>query len=661
MRFISLFLLFAGTLWLGHGNAPAQGFVHASGLYIADGSNNQIILRGMGLGGWLVPEGYMIGTSSFANSPTEFKNAVAALVGDANAEIFFTNYRANYVKRKDIDSLARWGFNSVRLPMHYGLLTSAPGVYVESGFATIDSLLDWCKANRMYLILDLHCAPGGQNSGNISDYQGPPSLWESATYQTWTTQLWKTLAARYVNEPWIGGYDLLNETAWSFPSGNKPLRDLLVRITDSIRAVDRNHMIFAEGNWYATDFSGLAPAWDANMAWSFHKYWNTNDYNAFVSFLNLRADTQRPLWLGESGENSNQWFSDAITLSEFYKIGWSWWTLKKIESTSCPLSVTKSPAYDALLRYWNGQAPKPSVADAMNALNGQAALLDASLCTRRPDFINALFGTPTPNQRKPYADNVIPGPVHAVDYDMGKNQIAYADVDFQNTGGNGGPAYNTGGTYRNDGVDIERCSDPGSNGYSVGWTSAGEFLTYTVRVEKAGSYNISVRAASANSGGSIALVWDGGETLPLAIPGTGGWQNWQTVNLGNYSLDAGTHDFQVKFISGGYNLGRTIFTLIATDVPAASVGSPLIFGLEQNYPNPFNPSTVIRFTLPAAGLIRLTVCDLLGRVVATPAEGRFDAGLHEVTFDASGLSSGIYICRLQGGGTSLTRTMTLVK
>jgi endoglucanase len=248
----------------------------------------------------------MLLTSGFANSPTEIRSTIENLVGTSNADQLDALYRARFVQRKDIDSLARWGFNSVRLPMHFNLLSSSPGVYLEEGFTRIDSLLNWCAANQLYLILDLHCAPGGQNSINISDYQGFPSLWESPDFQTWTAEIWKTIAARYASRPWIGGFDILNETAWSFSGGNTPLRNLLVRITDGIRTVDRNHLIFAEGNRYATDFSNLTPAWDANMAWSFHKYWNTNDYAAFQSFLNLCANTNTPLWMGESGENANQ-------------------------------------------------------------------------------------------------------------------------------------------------------------------------------------------------------------------------------------------------------------------------------------------------------------------------------------------------------------------
>jgi len=640
--------------------AHGQGYLHSAGTYILTGGNRPITLRGMGLGGWLVPEGYMIGTSSFANSPTAFRNIVTSLVGEANAALFFEAYRRSYIQRKDIDSLAHWGFNSVRLPMHYGVLSSAPGVYREEGFVLIDSLLRWCAADSLYLILDMHCAPGGQNSDNISDYQGYPSLWESAEYQQWTAEIWKTLAARYASDAWIGGYDLLNETAWSFSSGNGPLRALLVRITDSIRTVDRNHMIFAEGNWYATDFSGLTPAWDNNMAWSFHKYWNVNDYSAISGYVNLRNSTARPLWLGESGENSNQWFGDCIGMLELNNIGWSWWTHKKIESISCPLSARRAPGYDALLEYWSGQGPQPTVEAAMSGLLAQAALLDADSCTLHPDFLNALFGSPAPNQRRPFAPNAIPGVLYAVNYDMGRNGVAYNDAEYQNTDGVGGPAYNSGYAFRNDGVDIEKGSDLLGNGFDVGWVSAGEFLAFTVQVETAGMYSIAMRTASSAGGGSLKMVWDRGETSPLSVPSTGGWQNWQTVNLGAYTLDAGTHDFQVHCVTAGYNLSRIAFTLIA-----AGVGEegrvPAAFRLSQNYPNPFNPTTQIGYSVREACHVRLAVYDLLGRLVALLVDERKGPGEYTVRFDAEGLAGGVYVCRMEAGSFAGTRAMVFVK
>jgi hypothetical protein len=660
-RYVLLTILFALILPLCPSLAHADGHLHASGIYIVDGSGTKILLRGMGLGGWLVPEGYMLQTSGFANSPTEIRNAVVNVVGAANADTFFARYRSTFVQRKDIDSLARWGFNSVRLPMHYNLLTSAPGVYLASGFATIDSLLSWCEANRLYLILDLHCASGGQNSGNISDYQGFPSLWESADLQQWTAELWKYIAARYATRTWIGGYDLLNETAWTFAGGNKPLRDLLVRITDSIRTVDQNHMVFAEGNWYATDFSGLTPAWDTNMAWSFHKYWNPNDYAAFQGYLTLRSNTNTPLWMGESGENSNQWFTNAIQLMEGYQIGWSWWTLKKIETISAPLSVKKHAGFDALLKYWSGTGPKPTETAAMNALLAQAQLFDAGLCVFHPDMLHAMLVQTRTVARTPWNANTIPGTIFAADYDMGHAGQAYLDADFENTGGSSGSAYNSGWSYRNDGVDIEACSDAGGNGFDVGWTSAGEFLGYTVNVVTTGTYTARARVASGGPGGSIKLSVDGSDvTTPVSVPATGGWQTWQTVTSPSFTLAAGRHDLRIHFLTANVNLNRVEFVLQGTAVDDAP-SMPTQFRLDQNYPNPFNPNSDIGYQTAELTNVRLVVYDILGQEVAVLVNERKAPGSYQVRFEASLFPSGTYYCTMTAGSFRSTRRMTLLK
>jgi hypothetical protein len=84
-----------------------------------------------------------------------------------------------------------------------------------------------------------------------------------------------------------------------------------------------------KGNGYANDFSGLTPPWDANMVYSPHKYWTYNDTASIQWVLDIRAQQNVPLWLGESGENSNVWFTEAINLLEDNDIGWAWWPLEK--------------------------------------------------------------------------------------------------------------------------------------------------------------------------------------------------------------------------------------------------------------------------------------------------------------------------------------------
>lgn len=88
---------------------------------------------------------------------------------------------------------------------------------------------------------------------------------------------------------------------------------------------------------------------------------------------------------------------------------------------------------------------------------------------------------------------------------------------------------------------------------------------------------------------------------------------------------------------------------ISLDGVTSAIGAkvPATFVMHQNFPNPFNPATIIRFELPAASFVRLTVHDMLGRTVATLVNAPTPAGSHEVTFDAAGLASGTYIYRMQ--------------
>ena len=566
----------------------AQGFLKADGKKIINGNSEEVILRGMGLGGWMLQEGYMIKTTGFANTQHEFKEKIAALIGQQGMEDFYEAWLANHVREIDIDSLAAWGFNSVRLPMHYNLFTlpiedeSVVGeqTWLEKGFDLTDSLLKWCEKNQIYLILDLHAAPGGQGKDEaISDYDPTkPSLWESEENQNKTVALWKKLAERYVDKEWIGGYDLLNETNWDM-SGNAPLANLYMEITDSIRKVDNNHIIFIEGNWFANDFIGLTPPWDDNMVYSFHKYWTTNDQNSIQWVLDLRETHNVPLWLGESGENSNTWFKEAITLFEENNIGWAWWPMKKIEDIAGPFSIVKSEEYETLLKYWKGEAAKPTVQYATNALMQLTEEIKLENCEYHPDVIDAMIRQINSNETKPYSVNNIPGILFTSNFDLGANQYAYYDKVVANyhLSTNSYTAWNSGWFYRNDGVDIEK-SDDGtySNGYSIGHIDDDEWMVYTVNVAKTAVYNINVRTASENSDGLFYFQEDDSDICSsVSVDSSGGWYSWQTTVVSNVILCQGTH--KLKFIAqkGSFNLGGIEFVEVGetTDIETEYVSS----------------------------------------------------------------------------------------
>jgi hypothetical protein len=256
----------------------------------------------------------------------------------------------------------------------------------------------------MYLILDLHASPGGQGKdANISDADpAKPSLWESAANQQKAIALWRKLAERYANEPWIGGYDLLNEPNWTFEGkdkngkqdvSNAPIWNLYQAITKAIREVDTNHMIIIEGNGWGNNYGGFPGPWDDNLVMSFHKYWNPNTQEAIARFLALREKYGLPLWLGESGENNNQWFRECVALVEKNHIGWAWWPHKKVSSGSCMLTVTRPDDFKKVVDYWNKGGERPSRETAAKGLFELAENLKAANCRFNTNVAQALIPT----------------------------------------------------------------------------------------------------------------------------------------------------------------------------------------------------------------------------------------------------------------------------
>ena len=139
-----------------------------------------------------------------------------------------------------------------------------------------------------------------------------------------------------------------------------------------------------------------------------------------------------------------------------------------------------------------------------------------------------------------------------------------------------------------------------------------------------------------------------------------------TLNSGASYLDneAGfsQNHFLSLIIAGGTVYKSNVFGDQATgveEVPGSTV--PETYTLSQNYPNPFNPTTKINYTVPKSGLVSLKIYNILGQEVATIFQGFQNSGRYNATFDASKLSSGVYIYRLQAGSTSLSKKMLLMK
>lgn len=554
----------------------AQSFLKADGKKIVDESGKNVLLRGMGLGGWMLQEGYMLHVNKDSRQ-YRIRERLEDLMGPAETKEFYDTWLANNTRKIDIDSMHRWGFNSVRLPMHYNLYTlpiekepvAGQNTWIDKGFKMTDDLLAWCKANHMYLILDLHATPGGQgNDLNISDRNTDvPSLWDSEANKQKMIALWRKLADRYKNEPNIAGYDIINEPNWGFddPANDKnglkektnaPLRKLMVDITTAIREVDKKHIIIIEGNGWGNNYNGILPTWDKNMVLSFHKYWNFNDQKSVEHIIKTRDQYNVPAWIGETGENSNVWLTEEIRLLEKNNLGWALWPLKKMGNNN-PIEIPSNLNYDDVTNYLNTGKHKPKESNVYSGTLEMAIHAKLENAIIHHDVIDAIFRQPFTTATKPFKANKVTNGtiINAVDYDLGRNGFAYFDTDTADYRTSGKPGIgNHGRIYRNDGVDISKDSSA-YNSFYVDHIETSEWTQYTIQVKTAGVYSVKLKVAAATDDAKLTLNINGADQAKeVAIPNTGGLKTWQVITVKDIRLKAGVNKVRVYANKGGYNL-----------------------------------------------------------------------------------------------------------
>lgn len=340
-------------------------FVSIRGKVLIAPSGKPLFVKGINIGNWLLPEGYMFKFKN-ANSPRLIQAVINELVGEDEAKRFWKSYRDNYITAEDIKFIREAGFNTIRVPFNYRLfVTRDDPLRLEGiGYELLDRVVNWARREGLYVVLDMHAAPGGQTGDNIDDSWGYPFLFESAESQELTVRIWRKIAGRYANEPAVLGYDLLNEPIAPFfdtAQMNPKLEPLYRKIVTAIRSVDKNHIIFLGGAQWDNNFKVFGPPFDDKLAYTFHKYWMDVKQEAIQEYLDFSNKYNVPIWMGESGENSDEWIASFRTLLEQKGVGWCFWTYKRLDASACVASIKKPADWDAIIAF--ADHPRTSFAD----------------------------------------------------------------------------------------------------------------------------------------------------------------------------------------------------------------------------------------------------------------------------------------------------------
>jgi len=339
-----------------------KGFLRTKGNKIIDGNNRPIVLKGVNLGGWLMMEAYILHAPNFAVQL--FKKEFEKKLGPRSLRSFEKEFRNNFVKESDIKHISKLGFNCIRLPFNYRLVESSPYKFNKNGLAYLDIVIKWAKKYGIWIILDLHAAPGSQNHDWHSDSLGDAELWTKRSNQKRTLAIWKFLAKRYKDEECIAGYDLINE---SVLSNTKLLNKFYKEIIRAIRSVDKNHILFIEGSKWAMDIDCLDNFNDDNYVLSIHHYlpleytfnfiphlsyplkskkeiWGKSEARKYLRKYKKISDKRKvPIFVGEFGINSrrglygeDKWLKDTLDCFKEFNFHWTYWTYKAIKNSCFP-------------------------------------------------------------------------------------------------------------------------------------------------------------------------------------------------------------------------------------------------------------------------------------------------------------------------------------
>jgi endoglucanase len=345
-------------------------FLKVSDGKIVDSEESPVMLRGIGIGGWMNMENFING---FPGAEYTLKKVLEKKIGKEKSDSFFKQIADHFFTEKDAAFIKELGANVVRLPVNYRHFESdaEPFSYIEKGFERLEKAISFCAEHDLYVIIDLHSVQGWQNTDWHCDNPTRHGFfWEHPHFQDRFIALWEEMAKRFKDNPAVAGYDVMNEplttSAMSRYSGPEEpewdrINNLYKRVVGAIRKIDEKHIIFLEGDVFSNLFSGLDTPFSENLVYSSHNYippgfgpgkypGKIHDKNwdrgaILEDFLDKEGTDfakkhNVPLWIGEFGSVYNgppeeieyrlKSLDDQISIFNELNIHWTIWTYKDI-------------------------------------------------------------------------------------------------------------------------------------------------------------------------------------------------------------------------------------------------------------------------------------------------------------------------------------------
>lgn len=335
----------------------AEDFLKADGKQVVNAKGEQVQLRGTNIGGYMLREFWMSPVKKTLEVRDE--NSIYEMLeerfGTEKMYELIGAWRDGFFTEADFDNIDALGANCIRLPLWYRNLVDENGEFYENAFARIDWFLEQAGKRGMYVVIDMHGAPGSQNGKDISGVDGE-SHQEETTYfffgedadahQALYLEIWKTIATRYAGNPIVAGYDVLNEPFCEYRYNgthtenelHSVLWDIYDRAYQTIREVDSEHMVIFEAVWDPSDLPDPERMGWENVMYEYHNY-NYGDYDNLggeqiknmQKKLNLikLANYNVPSYMGEFCyfDNLDAW-DEGLKLLNDAGIHWTTWTYK---------------------------------------------------------------------------------------------------------------------------------------------------------------------------------------------------------------------------------------------------------------------------------------------------------------------------------------------